>query len=158
MSCSRQAMATSGSKTGVTTKAAPASFASITAPGSHTVPTPIGNRAPVVARSPRTMSKQDGTVVVISRDCTPPSSAARQAWKPASESVVRSTPHKRLGKAWSRDSTALRLAPPRFSKPAMVHTYDWVHRHGPDHDPAADHPGGGRLPPGERLLGHQRPG
>src|SRR5439155_26696502 len=120
----RPALATPGSKPRVTTKATPASFASITAPRSHTVPTPIGNRAPVLARSPRTMSKHDGTVVVISRDCTPPSRAARQAWKPASESLVRSTPHKRLGKAWSRDSTAQRLAPPRFSKPAMEHTYD----------------------------------
>ncbi|TMD75262.1 MAG: TetR/AcrR family transcriptional regulator [Chloroflexi bacterium] len=45
--------------------------------------------------------------MVISIDPIPPSIAARHAWKPASASWVRSTPHSRLGKAFSMGSTAL---------------------------------------------------
>src|SRR5947209_5582873 len=44
-------------------------------------------------------SKQEGTVVVISIEPMPPSSAARHAWKPAAASSVRSTPQTRVGKA-----------------------------------------------------------
>src|SRR5438445_6806800 len=98
MSSWRQASATSGSSTGVTTKDAPASFASRTAPGSHTVPTPTGYRPMVVAINPRIISKHEGTVLVTSIVMTPPSMAERQAWKPASALFVRSTPQTRLGK------------------------------------------------------------
>src|SRR5438309_6618383 len=99
----RQASATSGSSTGVTTKDAPASFASRTAPGSHTVPTPTGYRPIVVAINPRIISKHEGTVFVTSIVFTPPSMAVRQAWKPASALSVRSTPHTPLGKASAID-------------------------------------------------------
>src|SRR5438445_7605171 len=103
MSSWRQASATSGSSTGVTTKDAPASFASRTAPGSHTVPTPTGYRPIVVAINPRIISKHEGTVFVTSIVLTPPSMAVRQAWKPASALSVRSTPHTPLGKASAID-------------------------------------------------------
>src|SRR5438105_12339629 len=103
MSSWRQASATSGSSAGGTTKAAPASFASRTAPGSHTVPTPTGYRPIVVAINPRIISKHEGTVFVTSIVLTPPSMAVRQAWKPASALSVRSTPHTPLGKASAID-------------------------------------------------------
>src|SRR6185312_5423741 len=70
-------------------------------PGSQTVPTPIGVLPIVVATRPRTMSYQEGTVVVTSMVPTPPSMAARQARKPASESSVRRTPQTPLGKTVS---------------------------------------------------------
>src|SRR5438445_299379 len=101
MSSFRQASATSGKTTGVTTKSAPASFASPTAPGSHTVPTPIGTLPNVVPIRPRTISYQDGTVVVISIVPMPPSIAARQAWNAASALSVRMTQQSPVGKALS---------------------------------------------------------
>ena len=79
MSSLRQASATSGSRTGVTTNEAPACLASVTAPGSHTVPTPTEYLPPVVAMRPLISSKHDGTVFVISIVNTPASSAVRHA-------------------------------------------------------------------------------
>src|SRR5207245_9950866 len=57
----------------------------------------------VVAIRPLIMSKHEGTVLVISIVCTPASMAVRHAWKPASASSVRSTPHRRLGKTSAID-------------------------------------------------------
>src|SRR5207302_5586677 len=57
----------------------------------------------VVAIRPLIMSKHEGVVLVISIVCTPASMAVRHAWKPASASSVRSTPHRRLGKTSAID-------------------------------------------------------
>src|SRR5256885_5455650 len=111
MSSFRHASATSGRSTGVTTNEAPACLASVTAPGSQTVPTPTGYLPPVVAIKPLINSKHEGTVLVISTVDTPASSAVRHAWNPASALSVRSTPQIRLGKASAMDRTAQGIIP-----------------------------------------------
>src|SRR2546425_5340049 len=108
---------------------------------------------------PLIISKHDGTVFVISMVPTPPSMAARQAWKPASAFSVRSTPHRRLGKTSAMDRTPSALSRSRSRGSGLtilVHTYDRGHR---DREhPRPDHPRGGRLPPRKRLLRHEREG
>lgn len=74
--------------------------------------TPIGVLPPVVAIRPRTISKQDGTVVVTSMVPMPPVMAARQAWNPASGSTVRRMPQTPLGKISSMVRTAGPILPP----------------------------------------------
>src|SRR5712692_9216355 len=174
MSCLRAASATSGSRTGVTTKAAPASLASSTTPGSQTVPRPIGVLPPVLASRPWMISKWEGTLVVTSTVPMPPSIAARQAWKASSGFSVRITPATRLGKARSMVSTALELSPsvpaihPRDQPGAqfatrfcytLVHTYDRGGDGGGDpRRPArSDRAGGRRIPPRRWVRRHQRP-
>src|SRR5947209_9797371 len=115
MSRLRAASATSGTMKGLTTKAAPASAAVSTMSARTTVPTPTGVLLSL-AISPRTSSAHSGTPVVTSMVPTPPSTAARQAWKAAWESSVRMTPATLLGKACSMVSTGLEL---------------WAHEDGP---------------------------
>src|SRR5690349_6512935 len=102
------------------------------------------------------MSKQCGTVLVISMVWMPDSMAVRHAWKPVSASSVRSTPHRRLGKASAmvRKPGRLSLAlDPHPRAPGaggianskasiLVHTYDRGRNRHREH-PRPDHPRGG---------------
>ena len=70
---------------------------------------------------PRTISYQEGTVVVISIVPMPPSIAARQAWNAASGLSVRMTPQSPVGNTTSMLFTPKPLSV-RTDSPHRVHS------------------------------------